>query len=377
LEQYGPDIVYSYVELSKNDILEIHERLAPSEYRFHRIHDEPRLDVFGFKPSYDFSPLSSLASVFRLARYSMPGRKGGPVKIIDHWFGEHASQLLTDNFGTYYNTAGTSLFPYDAQVAASLMTIVSPEHQQNRQAGVPSDIIAIPNEIAAYEEFANRRASCLSIISAQLAPRLEFHDHRWHNSLNLVLGETFVDRLLFWNSRLLTPAWLDGDIGVIRVTSGALRDAAFLRALGAILKHRNQFGGGGHHNVTIRTTSATAESIEEARALIAGTGPWGHVAVELLESADAVIPSAEALKHSSERNGGTGLTLGQPGWTQFNWTPPTVRPPTKFPDHLADVPPQHTFAEGYWCADFTLECQGAPELRLAIKAFGRYPSDGG
>src|SRR3954462_10017219 len=42
LEEYGPDIVYSYVQLSNDDILEIHERLAPSQYKFHGIRDEPR-----------------------------------------------------------------------------------------------------------------------------------------------------------------------------------------------------------------------------------------------------------------------------------------------------------------------------------------------
>src|SRR4051794_9419621 len=65
LETYGPDIVYSYVRLSDADILEVHERLAPSEYKLHRVPSEPRLDVFGFKPSYGFSPLSSLASIFK------------------------------------------------------------------------------------------------------------------------------------------------------------------------------------------------------------------------------------------------------------------------------------------------------------------------
>jgi hypothetical protein len=374
LEEYAPDLVYSYVDLSNEDILEIHERLAPADYKFHHVRGEPRLDVFGFKPSYGFSPLSSLASVFRLARYAPPGRKGGPLKIIDHWFGEQASRMLTDNFGTYHHTAGTSLFPHDAQVAASLITIVSPERQKNKQQlGLSPDAIAIPNETAAYEEFANRNAWCLAVLSAQLAPRLEFHDHRWHNSLNVVVGETFADRLLFWNARLLAPAWLDGDIGAIRVTSEALQDPDFLKALGLILKYRNHYGGGGHHNVTIRSTSTIAENIEAARAAIAGTQPWGHVATELLESADAIIPSNQVLKRSSERNSGTGLIMGQPGWTEFGWTPPTVRPPVKIPDHLADVPPQHSFADGYWCADFTLECDGAPEPRFGNKTVWALP----
>src|SRR5712691_11036011 len=102
LEAYDPDIVYSYVPLTRADVLEVHERLSPAEYTFHELDPEPRLDVFGFKPSYEFEfkPLSSLSIIFKLARYSPPAREGGaPVKIIDSWYTERPSQFLTDNFG--------------------------------------------------------------------------------------------------------------------------------------------------------------------------------------------------------------------------------------------------------------------------------------
>ncbi|MBR0827072.1 hypothetical protein JQ596_16145 [Bradyrhizobium manausense] len=362
LEKYGPDIVYSYVGLSESDILEVHERLAPSEYKFHRLTSEPRLDVFGFKPSYGFSPLSSLAAVFRLARYSTADHIGAPVKIIDRWYGETPSQLLADNFGTYHNSVGSSVFPYDAQVAASLITIVTPEHQQDRQLGIPPDLITFATEALAYEEFAARRATSLSVISAQFTPRLEFHDQRWHGSLNVVLGETFYDRIVFWNSRLLTPVWLDGDVGVVRVTSEALRDDEFLRAIGNLLRHRNHYGGG-HSNITIRSTSASPEALEEARQLILSTRPWGNVGTELLDGVDSIVPTMSALEQSSEQNHGGRTLFSRPTWTQFNWTPPNARPPAKIPDHLTDVPSQQSFAEGYWCADFTLEYPG-PEIRF-------------
>ena len=48
LEAFDPDIVYSYVPLSRNAILEVHERLCPSEFKLHWIDEgNPRLDVFG------------------------------------------------------------------------------------------------------------------------------------------------------------------------------------------------------------------------------------------------------------------------------------------------------------------------------------------
>src|SRR5438270_2517150 len=88
LEAYDPDIVYSYVPLNRVDVLEVQERLSPAQYMVHRLDGEPRLDAYGFKPSYDFTPLSSLSVIFRLARYRPATGEGPSVTIIDSWHTE-------------------------------------------------------------------------------------------------------------------------------------------------------------------------------------------------------------------------------------------------------------------------------------------------
>lgn len=85
LEAYDPDIVYSYVSLSKPDVLEVHERLCPGQYIVHKLGHEPRLDVYGFKPDYRFAPLSSLSTIFKWARHVTT-----PARIIDSWYTETA-----------------------------------------------------------------------------------------------------------------------------------------------------------------------------------------------------------------------------------------------------------------------------------------------
>src|SRR5271169_5602262 len=147
LEAYDPDIVYSYLPLNRADVLEVHERLCPAQYAFHELGREPRLDPYGFKPSYGFSPLSSLSGIFRLARHTPAPSEGAPVKIIDSWHTERPSRFLTDNFGTYHLSRGGSIYPSDAAAAASLLTIVSPDMQADRRYGVPRDLNAIPSEM--------------------------------------------------------------------------------------------------------------------------------------------------------------------------------------------------------------------------------------
>jgi len=369
LEAYDPDIVYSYVPLSRADVLEVHERLSPSEYVFHKLGLEPRLDVFGFKPSYKFSPLSSLSTIFKLARYNPRFGDGSPIRIIDTWFTEKPTRFLTDNLGTYHHSRGNSIYPRDATAAAVLLTIVSPDIQADRQYGVPADLHTIPSEITAFKEFAdNRRVTSLSILSALFAPKLDVRAGRWSESFNLVVGDTFADRVLFWNARLLIPEWLDSDLCCLRVGFEQLKDPDFLATLGDLLKHRNHVNGGsgGQSQVTIRSTSLSSEQLEEAQLLVMSTRPWGPIITESVSEPNSMVPSAEALQTAREGNRfGRGF-FAQPDWTGFMWSPPAAHPPATVPDHLSDSPVRQTFITGYWCTDFAFEYD-APSSRFTDK----------
>lgn len=360
LEAYDPDIVYSYVPLSRADVLEVHERLAPAQYLVHELGPKPRLDAFGFRPSYNFSSLSSLSAIFRLARHSPAVSDGAPVRIIDSWHTERPSRFLADNLGTYHLSWGSSIYPPDARTAASLLTIVSPETQADRQYGVPRELHAVPNEMAALKEFIERRATSLSLASALYAPKLEIRTTRWSDLFNLVVGDAFADRILFWNARLLIPSWLDSDLCCLRVGLDQLKEPEFLTAVGELLKRRNYVndGAGGQAQLAIRSASLSAEKLGEARELILSTKPWGMTIAEVVAELDAVIPSAQALQRARDSNRFGGELLSRPEWTHFMWSPPIVRPPVIVPDHLSDAPGRQAFVRGYWCTDFILEYDG-------------------
>lgn len=355
LETYDPDIVYSYVPLSRADVLEVHERLSPARYAYHKVRREPPLDAFDFKPSYDFPLLSSLSAIFRLARYSPAAGGSVPIRIIDSWHTEKPTRFLTDNFGTYHQSWGSNLYPPDAVTVASLLTIVSPETQ-----GVPHDLNAIPSEMHAFREFADQRATSLSLISARLAQQLDIRDGRWSASFNLVVGDSFADRVLFWNARLLIPAWLDRDLCCFRVGLNQLKEPEFLAVLGDLLKRRNRVnaGSGGPSRITMRSISLNADQLSEAHQLVASTKPWGPVTTAVVVGLDEVVPAARELSAVGESDRFGDMLSQRPEWTRFIWSPPTARPPTILPDHLSDAPVRQSFNLGYWCADFVFEHDG-------------------
>ena len=369
LEAYDPDIVYSYVSLSKDDILEIHERLCPSEYIFHEMGLNPRLDVFGFKPDYKFSPLSSLSVIFRLARYNPPSAGGAaPVRILDSWHTEKPSRLLTDNLGTYNVSQGGGMYPSDARAAGNLLSIVSPEKLADRRFGVPRDLNTIPSELAAFQEFVHGRAVSMSLASTLFASKLDIWADRWSASFNLVVGDSFTDRVLFWNARLLIPAWLDTDLCCFRVGLDQLKEPEVLAMLGDLLKHRNHVNGraGGQPELTIRSASLTEDQLAEATKLVLSTKPWSRVKSEIVHELTDIVPSDKALQRAGESSRFGGGLFARPDWVRFHWTAPTAQPPAVQPDHLSDAPVRQLFIGGYWCTDFTFEC-AEPGPRFAME----------
>ena len=362
LESYDPDLIYSYVNLSETDVLDIHERLCPAQIYFYRPGPQPRLDLFGFKPNYRFTPLSSLSTVFRLARH----RRGEdlPLRLLDSWWTEQPSRFLTDNFGTYFHSQATGVYPADATTAADRLIIVSPENSANPQRGVPRDFARLPNELEAVRTIGEGRATTMSLLSAHFAPKLDILFSRWSSAFNLVVGETFADRLLFWNARLLIPAWLDPNICCLRITPDQLDNPEFLPVLVDLLNRSNHVndGSGGPAQLVVRSCSLNDDQLAEITARLQAAKTWSVVNKESLANPDAVIPDARALADAREGDRFTGEILPNPGWATFEWTAPTVRPPADTPDHLADAPIRQSFTTGHWASDFILEHDGPRSL---------------
>ncbi len=240
-----------------------------------------------------------------------------------------------------------------------MLTIVSPETQADRRYGVPRDLNAIPSELAAFKEFAEGRATSLSLASTLFAPILNFRpgdgadrsilSSAWFPRPHPLLECTSAD------SRLL-----DTDLCCLRVGLDQLKEPEFLAVLGDLLKRRNHVnrGSGGQSQLTLRSASLTANQLAEARQLLSSTKPWSTVFSETVASLEDLVPSADAIASAREGNRFGGWRFARPEWSRFAWSPPTAHPPAAVPDHLSDAPMRQAFTTGFWCTDFIFEFDG-------------------
>lgn len=362
LEAYDPDIIYSYVALERDRVLELHERIYPAEYLFHRKYGEPRLDAFGFKPDYRFQALSSLSGVFTQARFIEAPTK--QLQILDCWYGSPGSRFITDNFGTYHASTATGMFPADAQPYARLVTIVPPDKAASRKHGIDPAMMTLPDELSGFRSVAEGQTSCMAAASIWRAPRQEIRHDRWSTSFNLVVGDTFADRIMFWNARLLIPAWLDPDFCCLRITEEQIADPAFMDVLKTFLQRRNHVnaGSGGQSSLTVRSISLSAEALRAATEAIRSLKPWSAVLSERVDTLAETVPDDRAFEYAREIGELASSIPNRPSWYSFQWQGDTARPPAISPSHLADAPPRQHFTTGLWANDFILE-QGSGATR--------------
>lgn len=366
LEQYDPDIVYSYVELSPLAVAEIHERLNPAKYLRHRSGREPPGRIADFRPRYDIGqPLESLSAIFRAARRRSPfDRNPSDLKLIEFLYGQ-PSRFFLDNFSSPFQARGNSFYPRDAAAEMGLVHIIPPEKLADRRSGVPQNLETIPSELDALRGFAEGRFVALALLAASFAPRLELRSHPWAGSFNLVVGDTFADRVLFWNARHLNASWLDSDLCCFRVTLEQLHDRAFREKLVEMLNRRNKVnsGSGGQSALTLRSTSCEQAELEAVSRFLREDKLWSIQSVQRVASLDEVIPDRKVLADAMETSGLGDVLNRRPDWESFVWTSPTARPPHVRPDHLEDVPHSHHFGAGLFAVDYDLEI-GDPDASV-------------
>ena len=356
LEAYDPDIVYSYVDLSEEVIASLHEQLSPSFLVGHEFYTAVR-DRRTYMPKLPMPGLSAL-SVCMLAVYSSPFTGRRQIQLVDNHPAYAMPQFLDANFGSYSlcNQSwpmGKDMADYAQTIALTPQKVLDDPRLHPKANGE-----VITNE----REYLARIAKQGDLVgfaqlSAWVCPRLELHDRRWGASLNLVVGTTFVDRLLFWNVRSHFPIWLDHDMVTLNVRKEDLERIEFFDALAEILRTRNHVtsGSGSQAYVTVRSTSVPAAELDALRDRFKASKTWQIFSAEAVPGVDSFVPDEGTLQHAT-RHAERTLPFRPRDWHEINNTPESFRPPTVMPRHLREVTPLPFAArQGLWAQDLEID----------------------
>ncbi len=190
--------------------------------------------------------------------------------------------------------------------------------------------------------------------------------HSWAHSLTLIIGDSPVDRLCYWNSRLLYASWLLHGLTPLRIPEARLDDGEFIDALVNFVARRNWLNasGGGVWQIALRSASVDPASLV---ALAARLGQATHVRVviEPISSVLDCVPTEEKLEETQfqKRDQPSQFVLESP----FSLDCP-------LPRHLIDaapVPP--ALRLGCWGADVKVERHDVQSPYANVKHWWKLP----
>ena len=356
LEAYDPDIIYSYVDLSDVVIDGLHERLCPSFLIGHEFYSAER-DRRTYTPKLPMPGLTAL-SVCMLAAYANAFTGRRQIQLVDNHPGYALPQFLEANFGSFNLCSqswpmGKDMAEYARTIALTPQEVLDDPRLQPKPNGE-----AITTEKEYLALLAKQRDLVgFAQLSAWVCPRLELHNQHWGASLNLVVGTTFADRLLFWNARSHFPVWLDQGLVTLNVRLEDFQQADFFDAVAEIIKTRNHVtsGSGSQQYVTVRSTSVSAAELDALRDRFKATKTWHIFSAEAVQNVDSIVPDERTLQHAT-RHSERSLPFQPRDWHEINTTAESFRPPTLMPRHLRDVTPLPFVArQGVWAQDLEIE----------------------
>jgi hypothetical protein len=305
LELYDPDIIYSYVDLSESEVALIHERFYPSFLVHHGPNRKGSRDERAFRPSLPIQALGSLSVTIG----GLPGDPTSPRKpiaLLGTRRGLRPSQFIQENFGCYGRSPTARSMADDMPEFVQTVTFVSEAIHNNLETNPLASGDVVADEHVFLDRISKERNLIgLSQLSAWLCPRLEFHDDSWAESICLVVGDSFIDRVVFWNGRSHLPVWLDSGLVTLKTSKEQLDDPGFFSSLIGIIRNRIRVptSNSSSAHFRLRSASLTQSELDRVCDNFRNQDKRAFYSAEAAITLDSCVPSADALKNPKQLTG--------------------------------------------------------------------------
>lgn len=358
LSAFDPDVVYSYIAVTQELESSIHESIYPSYLVQHEIRGrEGPLTIREFRPQLPFELLSSGSTlpVVCAPRFGIGATR--PL-LVDEWHSAPDDRVLRDNFGTRVNSeARWAQSRPDDQLAKPFYFLPASARRGNRQDPDPTDECFESVE-ALLGRMGARGVLTLAQLSGVETRRKVFESRSWSEAFHIFVGDSFVDRIAFWNSRHLYPAWLDGSLVALRFPLIALEAPTFRTALIRMLRtHSNvRSTGGGPASIQVVSGSLPIGELERVRDLMRAEDKFSPYAARAISSLDECVPSEQTTDRAFELEGGLYPVGAGTPWQEMPRSDDGFSVPACAPRHLEAVTTDYRFLRnGFWAVDCDIE----------------------
>jgi hypothetical protein len=377
LRAYDPDIVYSYVDLSNAVIDKLHADLGPAFLLHHEIRTGEERNRTAFLPDLPIAPLSVLSLLGAMTRgdlFSPPT----PVKLVDTHLAVTPSRFLQENFGCYSQSISPWPIAADLRGYLEAVLFVPEEVQSNRHLAPRADEEIVSSEAELVRRIANHTSlRGLAQMAASAAPRIAIRNSPWSRTVNVVIGDSFADRLLFWNAIHHSPIWRDGNVVTLKLSREDIDDQDRLNAIVRIIQNRIHLpvaSNANHAHIALRSASIPVHELETLVTHFRVHEKFNAYTSQHLQSVDAVVPSAKALVRAGH-NLEAGLPFGASDWHEMVLSENRFRPHPIEPRHLRDTPQLSRGAKrGCWQIDIDITRPVNHSIFQNVRHHWRIPS---
>jgi hypothetical protein len=344
LDIFDPDILYliTYDNVKAteffNELLsplsilgQERKREAPAEQP--RIHLESR----GLT-SLSWLPFLKVNSNIILAR---------PERILDSYPQWHDDGLITDNFGTLERSFDQFPLLREPNEFVRPFMLTPKDAPDNRWL-----FRLLGEEVTdGYEALASfsrgGQVTTLAYLSNFHCKHLSIHSHPWLHSFNLVIGDTFIDRLSAWNSGLLYADSRAQPYKSLRVPAESIQHAERIGYISKFIQANNWLGqNNGPAHITIRSSAIDEETLKPfLNQLRKITG--SYVIFQNIKSIDDCCPATKNISYVQN--------------TEWPETEVPIRDNVEFVPVPQPIQLQHTsnanplYSIGEWMVDYRID----------------------
>lgn len=343
LKCFDPDFVYSYVQLSESYVKEVDALACPIAFIQHDLDDSDNERGWRqYLPNWSryFQSVSSITTLpYPRAFRSRSRPNSGLPTILTQSAMQPLNRFIADNFGAAYSISRSS-----SAIDGLVDTLCLVERDVPPHLNLGTEICS--RAVDALNAIGEGRVMPIAVLATLQSVGLErFANFPWVKAFRIVVGSTALDRINFWNSRLLTS---DGEtLNSLIVPIELAQDQDTIAAVGQYLNNNNFLGfGGGPYQAELHSASLSSEEIEEFRGRLASST---HSSIRVSPNfSDPVCPSAKDLQRVLCWN------PNDPGTIRLNQD--TSELIADVPNHFEYMPPRFRgLMAGQWMVDLSIE----------------------